>query len=172
MKKLKLSQERLWSLQLKSNKAYVGDYKGRLFIVDLISKKLVKKIDFGKQFYSKDKRIKEGLGPSTWVLETIKNKIIVANRWGGIFVLKNNKIIKKFQTKESFTRGQKIKNNKMLFGTRTGKIFTFNLKNGKLELMFKFKKSYQKENAIYGIHKFKNHYWVCFADGDLIKIKL
>ena len=149
----------------------MGDYKGRLFILDSKSKRLIKKINFGKEFYKNDKRMKDNLGPSNWVLEIIGNKVIVANRWGGIFILKDDKVIKEFQKQESFTRGHKIKGNQILLGTRDGKVLSCNLKNGQLNLLFKFSKSYQKENAIYGIFNSKNHYWVCFADGDLIKIK-
>lgn len=171
VKKLKLSKERLWSLKLKDDKAYIGDYKGKLFIVNLKSKKLIKTIDFGKKFYKNDKRLRNNLGPSLWGLDNIGNKIIIANRWGGVFVLGKGKIVKKFETEESFTRTNKFCNTRIILGTRDGKIFTMNINSGKLTPILESKKIIQKENAIYGIYKYQNHFWFCFADGDLIKLK-
>ncbi|MBD3303559.1 hypothetical protein GF343_00275 [Candidatus Woesearchaeota archaeon] len=171
-KKLQLAsaKTRLWSVDFDSSNIYTGDYDGNLFVVDRKRFKKIGEVNL-KKFYPGDKRLKKGFGPSLWGLKITGNRIITGNRWGDIIVFN-----KKLQAEHRINAGEdvscieKLSKQILLIGTRYGKLYSFDLKTGKLRKITEIKPTLQKENAIWGMTHAKDGVLVCWADGVICKI--
>jgi len=175
-KKLQLAKAgtRLWPVALdeKDQRIYVGDYDGNLYIVDRdrFTKKNVTTFDL-KNFYTGDRRLKEGISPSLWGLEVTNKNIFLGSRWGDVFVLDSDlNINKRINIGEAVTCIKNLSSIEILVGSRYGKLFELNIQANKLTKIIEIKPVLQKENAIWGMEVVKDGILVCFADGIICKI--
>lgn len=112
-----------------------------------------------------------GFGPSLWGLVLVNNNLVLGTRWHDIFILdKKLNIRKRINIKEDISCIEKFSKNKILIGTRYGKLFLLNLKNYQLSKIIEIKPVLQKENAIWSMANIKNGVLVCFADGNVCKV--
>ena len=174
--KIQLSSQkvRLWSLKFdaKNEVIYAGDYDGILYIVERkkFFRKKVRLLDI-KKFYTGDKRLREGFGPSLWGLEIMGNNIVIGTRWGDLIIFdKNFKLIKSFNIGEDISCIERLSKEILLVGTRFGKLFSFDLDSHQLKKIIEIKPALQKENAIWGMISSASGVLVCFADGYVCKI--
>ncbi len=163
---------RLWSLKINNKKGiiYTGDYEGNLYLINR-EKLKYKKFDL-KDLYYKDKRLVKGFSPSLWGLELAGNKIIIGTRWGDILLLNENfKLEKRISIGEDISCLEKLNDKTIFVGTRYGKLLELNLNSYKTSKIIEIKPFLQKENAIWGMARSKDGVLVCFADGNVCKVK-
>jgi len=172
-KRIQISPKRtrLWSMKLdkKNQLLYLGDYNGKLYIIDRKKLKTIRKFDMIK-LYKSHKKLKKGFAPALWAIEILGNKLFLGTRWGDIFVTDRNlNLEEKIKIGEDVTYIKKLSKSGVLVATRYGKLLTLNLKNHKIKKILEIKPSLQKENAIWNIVSIRKGFLVCFADGHICK---
>ena len=171
IKQVSKKEDRLWSLSYdrKKDTTYQGDYRGNLY--SLKNGIIDNKINL-KKFHEVNEK-NNNLGPSLWGIRNLGEKVFTGDRWGKVFEFdKKLNLRREIKFKESITFLEIFSKNKLLLGTRKGKLLILNLKDKSVKTIKSIKPILQKENAVWEITKSKNNFLVCFADGQLIKIKV